>query len=194
MFRLTARYQIKSVPASPPAQQPASSRLPTACLLEDLPSDASLLLTSPSRSLQRRACLTMDSCQRVKQQFTGTPSAAAACAKAEPVSNSKGLERLAQHCGGAQLKALCCRSFTLHISSVKKPRAVRQVALYHCAHPVGELSELKSRPDLWRKVCWLSSACYFLLPHPPCEPQRCLIMTFSCNCALQSSGGHLCHP
>ena len=45
-----------------------------------------------------------------------------------------------------------CRSFTLQVHSLRKPRTVRQVHIYHCAHPLAELSELKTRPDLWRKV------------------------------------------
>ncbi len=47
---------------------------------------------------------------------------------------------------------LCCRSFTLQVHNLKKPRTVRQLHIYHCAHPLAELSELKTRPDLWRKV------------------------------------------
>ncbi len=45
-----------------------------------------------------------------------------------------------------------CRSFTLQVHSLRKPRTVRQVHIYHCAHPLAELSELKTRPDLWHKV------------------------------------------
>ena len=51
-----------------------------------------------------------------------------------------------------------CRSFTLQVHSVKKSRTVRQVHIYYCAHPLTELSELKTRPDLWRKVRAASSS------------------------------------
>lgn len=51
-----------------------------------------------------------------------------------------------------------CRSFTLQVHSVKKSRTVRQVHIHYCAHPLAELSELKTRPDLWRKVCAASSS------------------------------------
>ena len=45
-----------------------------------------------------------------------------------------------------------CRSFTLQIHNMKKSRTVRQVHIYYCAQPLAELSELKTRPDLWQKV------------------------------------------
>ncbi|KAL0024070.1 hypothetical protein WJX79_002966 [Trebouxia sp. C0005] len=48
------------------------------------------------------------------------------------------------------------KSFTLQVHSLRKPRTVRQVHIYHCAHPLAELSELKTRPDLWRKCATLS--------------------------------------
>ena len=42
--------------------------------------------------------------------------------------------------------------------SVKKSRTVREVHIHYCAHPLAELSELKTRPNLWRKVSAASSS------------------------------------
>ena len=45
----------------------------------------------------------------------------------------------------------------MQVHSVKKSRTVRQLHIHHCAHPLTELSELKTSPDLWRKVCTANS-------------------------------------
>lgn len=58
------------------------------------------------------------------------------------------------------LKQWCaCRSFTLQIHNLKKSRTVRQVHIHYCAQPLAELSELKTRPDLWQKVCRAPFSC-----------------------------------
>ena len=40
---------------------------------------------------------------------------------------------------------------------MKKSRTVRQVHIHYCALPLAELSEMKTRPQLWRKVSVASS-------------------------------------
>ena len=47
---------------------------------------------------------------------------------------------------------LACRSLTLKVHSLKKARMVRRLKVHFCAHPVSELSELKTRSDLWQQV------------------------------------------
>ena len=92
---------------------------------------------------------------------------------------------------------LCCRSLTLHIQNIKKSRTVRQVHVYHCAHPIAELSEMKTHPALWHKVeicstvirdtgsfvCWCCSSLLILLT----VNQHDLVKEFDC----QAPGGNL---
>ena len=57
-----------------------------------------------------------------------------------------------QSCSQQSSTVLPCRSLTLKVHSLKKARMVRRLKVHFCAHPVSELSELRTRSDLWQQV------------------------------------------
>ena len=64
-----------------------------------------------------------------------------------------------QSCSRQSFTVLACRSLTLRVHSLKKARMVRRLKVHFCAHPVSELSELKTRSDLWQQVTSLCLQC-----------------------------------